>query len=298
MRRLTVAGLGLTTLFSPRLACGQATPVVVETRVRLRAGPSITAPTLRLLEPRDSLSLIGSDSVSSDLLYLHVSTPRGDTGWVSTSFAHRVRRINRTPSDTTRPPDAMPLGSAVPLPASTAPASTANILRRCGGGCGSERWRVKTLADLDETEVDFAPLSATVAQLRSFPHPANTSSTHRSGDVERTTYQVDGRLIGWLKEGDQDVHLVIEAMSGIKTIIAEIPNKACSYVCSSPKLTDFNHARAALITQLGNPPSTYHTMAPVPVTITGVGFFDFKHHQHGLAPNAIELHPVLSIVFK
>ena len=28
-------------------------------------------------------------------------------------------------------------------------------------------------------------------------------------------------------------------------------------------------------------------------TITGVGFFDFDHGQAGVAPNAIELHPVL-----
>jgi hypothetical protein len=28
-------------------------------------------------------------------------------------------------------------------------------------------------------------------------------------------------------------------------------------------------------------------------TITGVGFFDFDHGQTGVAPNAIELHPVL-----
>jgi hypothetical protein len=28
-------------------------------------------------------------------------------------------------------------------------------------------------------------------------------------------------------------------------------------------------------------------------TITGVGFFDYQHGQTGVAPNAIELHPVL-----
>jgi hypothetical protein len=29
--------------------------------------------------------------------------------------------------------------------------------------------------------------------------------------------------------------------------------------------------------------------------ITGIGFFDFQHGQNGVAPNAIELHPVLSV---
>ena len=28
-------------------------------------------------------------------------------------------------------------------------------------------------------------------------------------------------------------------------------------------------------------------------TLTGVGFFDIPHGQTGVAPNAIELHPVL-----
>src|SRR6185369_3114548 len=35
----------------------------------------------------------------------------------------------------------------------------------------------------------------------------------------------------------------------------------------------------------------------VPVQITGVGFFDFLHGQTGVAPNGIELHPILDIRF-
>jgi hypothetical protein len=33
------------------------------------------------------------------------------------------------------------------------------------------------------------------------------------------------------------------------------------------------------------------------VQVTGVGFFDFFHRQHGVAPNVIELHPVLDVQF-
>jgi hypothetical protein len=36
----------------------------------------------------------------------------------------------------------------------------------------------------------------------------------------------------------------------------------------------------------------------VPVTVTGVGFFDRIHGQTGVAPNGIELHPVLDIQFQ
>jgi hypothetical protein len=35
----------------------------------------------------------------------------------------------------------------------------------------------------------------------------------------------------------------------------------------------------------------------VPVRVTGVGFFDFPHNQSGHAPNFIELHPALDILF-
>src|SRR5260370_1246977 len=37
--------------------------------------------------------------------------------------------------------------------------------------------------------------------------------------------------------------------------------------------------------------------ANIPVQIKGVGFFDFLHGQTGVAPNGIELHPLLDIIF-
>jgi hypothetical protein len=37
--------------------------------------------------------------------------------------------------------------------------------------------------------------------------------------------------------------------------------------------------------------------ADEPVTLFGVGFFDVIHGQRGVAPNGIELHPVLGICF-
>ena len=36
----------------------------------------------------------------------------------------------------------------------------------------------------------------------------------------------------------------------------------------------------------------------MPVTVTGVGFFDVLHGQEGVAPNGIELHPILMIDFQ
>jgi hypothetical protein len=36
----------------------------------------------------------------------------------------------------------------------------------------------------------------------------------------------------------------------------------------------------------------------VPVSVTGVAFFDTLHGQEGVAKNGIELHPLLAIAFK
>jgi hypothetical protein len=55
-------------------------------------------------------------------------------------------------------------------------------------------------------------------------------------------------------------------------------------------------ARAGLIRACGKVPrDTFRNIHGL-ATISGVGFFDFLHGQRGVAPNAIELHPVLSFV--
>jgi hypothetical protein len=36
----------------------------------------------------------------------------------------------------------------------------------------------------------------------------------------------------------------------------------------------------------------------VPVSVTGVAFFDDLHGQEGVARNGIELHPIFAITFK
>ena len=43
---------------------------------------------------------------------------------------------------------------------------------------------------------------------------------------------------------------------------------------------------------------TLRSQPNVPVTVTGVAFFDALHGQEGVAPNGIELHPVLMIDFQ
>jgi hypothetical protein len=77
-------------------------------------------------------------------------------------------------------------------------------------------------------------------------------------------------------------------------MVAEIPFPGC-VGAGSPFAAQIANARAAFDGHLTA--TTSFQTADVPVQVTGVGFFDFPHGQHGAAPNIIELHPVLDIVF-
>jgi hypothetical protein len=52
-------------------------------------------------------------------------------------------------------------------------------------------------------------------------------------------------------------------------------------------------ARTALIAACGQASSSRFTKLSGRATVTGVGFFDIPHGQTGIAPNAIDLQPVL-----
>jgi hypothetical protein len=159
--------------------------------------------------------------------------------------------------------------------------------------CGAERWSVKTLSDPNVGEVNFNPKSTTVSALRSKPAPTVGFSTPRISGVETTTYEVRAKLIEYALEDDHDVHLVISSPANTaKTMIVEFPDSTCPGARSSPKKSAMRNARAALIAACGTPSTSFHDLHGT-ATITGVGFFDVKHGQSGVAPNGIELHPVL-----
>ena len=114
------------------------------------------------------------------------------------------------------------------------------------------------------------------------------------GPTDRPEETEGGR---WKLEGDRDMHLVIaDPAQPTRTMIVEVPSTTCDHVCSSGHVAQFRFARAALIAKFGTPTSSFHRFAtPPPITVTGVGFFDFLHGQTGVAPNGVELHPVLKV---
>jgi len=52
-------------------------------------------------------------------------------------------------------------------------------------------------------------------------------------------------------------------------------------------------ARDAFVQACGTPSEAFQAVSGT-VNIAGVAFFDFIHGQNGVAPNGIELHPVLA----
>ena len=160
--------------------------------------------------------------------------------------------------------------------------------------CGVERWSVKTGTDPDAGLVDLAsPQSNTIATLRSWPAPNPIPANNRVSPYETTVWVINATLTEFKLENDSDIHLVLQDASGL-TMIAEIPAPAC-VGASSPFASGIANARSEF-TAVYTPTTSFQTVS-VPVKVTGVGMFDFLHGQTGVAPNGIELHPVIDIQF-
>lgn len=161
--------------------------------------------------------------------------------------------------------------------------------------CGVERWPVKILADPAAKDVDLHPVSSTVATLRQMPVPPVDRTTPRL-PVERKTYTVRARLLRAKLEPDADYHLVLaDPGDPQQTMIAEIPAPECAY--GSRVRGEIARARREYDRRFGRPSRTRYAGVrgrPV-IDVTGVLFVDVLHHQNGVAPNGVELHPVLDI---
>ena len=160
-------------------------------------------------------------------------------------------------------------------------------------GCGIERWSVKTLANPAGRTLTLSPKATTIRALRNRTVPGYLG-LRRSRGVERTTFRVRAKLVEMKLEGDSDIHLVIAdpTRSGA-TLIAEFPLATCTTRATPRARLKMRRARNALIAACGSPSSSFRRLSGT-ATISGVGFFDQIHGQTGVAPNGIELHPVVS----
>ena len=163
--------------------------------------------------------------------------------------------------------------------------------------CGVERWSVKTGTDPDASLVDLNnPTPTTIAFLRSFAAPADPPGpplNARVAPAETTVWVVNATMTLYKKETDVDYHIVIQDLAG-NTMVTEIPCPCC-VGAGSPFAAGVANAREEFDAKLTA--TAFFQSVSLPVQITGVGFFDFIHGQTGVAPNGIELHPILDIKF-
>ena len=139
--------------------------------------------------------------------------------------------------------------------------------------CGVERWNVKTLKDRSFL---FPARPTTVADLTSLPRPADLPATRLP--VEHRVFTVVASVTLHRLESDLDYHLVLR--SGSRTMIGETPSPLCTQGATAYRRGQMSGSRrVARLCQRAR--------------VTGVAFFDFFHGQTGVAPNGIELHPVL-----
>jgi hypothetical protein len=157
--------------------------------------------------------------------------------------------------------------------------------------CGIERWSVKTGTDAGASAIDLThPVRTNVATMRLWIPPYTLPVDSRVSPFETTLLAVDATLVKYKLEDDSDLHLVIMDPLG-NTMIAEIPSPAC--VTTGPFAALIAGARAEFEASFSVTTSFKNTNTPI--QLVGIGFFDYIHGQTGVAPNGIEIHPVLSV---
>jgi hypothetical protein len=150
------------------------------------------------------------------------------------------------------------------------------------------------MTDSTAGQVNMRSRRTTIAALRTLAPPAYLPPARRLRPVETTRWQIRARLLWFKIESDSDVHLVVADPVSGGTMIVEFPAATCVGARAPAKARQLmKNARAALIRACGSPNTERFTSLSGTAVINGVGFFDFKHGQRGVAPNAIELHPVL-----
>jgi hypothetical protein len=155
------------------------------------------------------------------------------------------------------------------------------------GGCGTERWSIKTGTDSQARQIAVGnPQATTIKSLGALAAPHPLPST-RVSPTELTEFTLKNVTVTKVKlESDSDYHLVLTDSTGA-TMVAEIPAPQCVQG-TSPWTAQIAAARRVIDPQYGDAGSFTATLA-------GIAFFDVPHGQTGDAPNSIELHPTLAI---
>lgn len=175
-------------------------------------------------------------------------------------------------------------------------ALTLSLASGAAMACGKARWEVKVGMDLDAPRIAVAPVvDTTIVDLTRIPAPINPDvrKNTRYAPTELTVYRVHGTITLIKPEKDSDYHMVIADKKG-RTMTMESVDPSCA--TGSRFEAQIWLVRNTIDRYFGGKISGKRKI-DIPVTVTGVGFFDKLHGQTGAAPNGIELHPLLAISF-
>ncbi len=180
------------------------------------------------------------------------------------------------------------------------PASSAVEPPQPGSRPPSYRWPVRTGSDPDAHLVEAKPVPATVEELVAQPRPADmlpvsqyfqAYQNRRAEGVERTIYRVEATIIASRFTMGQNYYLILQGASG-ETMIASCPHP--DFIGSSSRWAkEIATVRSQVQDTLK--PDERRKRVSERARVTGVGFFNHVHRQTGVAPNGIELTPVLGI---
>jgi hypothetical protein len=139
--------------------------------------------------------------------------------------------------------------------------------------CGGDRWTVKTLQDRPHL---LPARKTTIHYLITRPAPSHLPDTRLP--FERHVFTVVAAVVLVRPEDDSDLHVILQ--QGGHHMITEAPSPSCDRHATPLRRRQMRIARS-------------HVKLCARARVTGVAFFDFDHGQTGVAPNAIELHPIL-----
>ncbi|HZK75924.1 MAG TPA: hypothetical protein VFD13_03365 [Candidatus Kapabacteria bacterium] len=175
------------------------------------------------------------------------------------------------------------------------------------------RWDVKTLQDaaadwLDKLGMPWQHNMTISKMVNMWKCPKEMSDTSsRYSDPkgyrdEANVVNLEATIKEYIQEGDGDIHLVLT--DGSNDMIAEVPNPDSTTNRYGVR-KDCRAVRDWLHNYLGEPAMwlpnhelSHHPKDVGKVVVVGVPFFDKPHNQLGVAPNGIEIHPVLGISFQ
>lgn len=164
----------------------------------------------------------------------------------------------------------------------------------CGG---KERWSVKVLSDKDSSSINFVSKSSTIEDLRNL----KIVKLKQGHDIprqsfEKQIYTIKAKIIKYKHESDADLHIVLIDPKTGNTMIAESPDPTCYDAAHSNHANVYTNVRKEIASYtLKSSKSGWSTVKPGIYEVTGVLFQDFIHGQTGVAPNGIELHPILDV---